>query len=579
MIVRALTLQGIFSFGDAPSTLDEFGPCSIIIGKNNSGKSNILKAIRWFGVHSNWFSGNPSQFKPQANEEFDFGIGDARAKLAAGITLAFYQDEAQALLGKTELSDCTPQWQAEAINLLKAGFTLRVDSSWEVTQVENNRFQFVDAHRLNDLFTPHSKIPMPAKLQGRLPHLQNELKRVIIERLSQQFVFLSGWRRLEEQRSNGQPISHSLRTWERPSASDKQHKRLFARIQQYFHELTLNAGLTLQMDHSGNINIEWNNRYLSIDQYGDGIKHLLILAFEFAIHHQKIMLLEEPETHLHPELQRNVGAFLRSQAENQTITTTHSQVLLDAGRAKPIFRVLHDRVKTMVHRCDTTDEVYDLLDELDVRASDLVQANVAIWVEGPTDRLLLSQCLHLLAPNLSEGLHFQIVYYGGAVRSHLTFDETLSIPLVNLLALSRNAVMVCDSDRKSTEATVNDTKRRLEEECVKVGGFYWITAGREIENYFTPRLLTTAYRELLNDERIELHLPQFGSISEAISAVAPNPGHGDGWKANYDANKARIMPEILKHMQVSDLDHLDLRSKLAALVEYIWSANGGKSAA
>jgi putative ATP-dependent endonuclease of the OLD family len=120
---------------------------------------------------------------------------------------------------------------------------------------------------------------------------------------------------------------------------------------------------------------------------------------------------------------------------------------------------------------------------LDVRASDLLQANGLIWVEGPSDRTYINKWIELSSTGkLKEGIHYQIVFYGGRLLSHLTAEPERD-DLVNIFSVNRNAIVVMDSDKKSHGDPINATKTRIKTEIERVGGIVWITDGREVENY------------------------------------------------------------------------------------------------
>ena len=331
-------------------------------------------------------------------------------------------------------------------------------------------------------------------------------------------------------------IIHHLHKWRDPPQPQK-HLRRLLRVQSVFRELMLDVDMELRPEHTGqNLSIASNGRYVAIESCGDGVQHLLMIAFYLAIATDSILLIEEPETHLHPELQRNLMRVLGRELKGQSIITTHSPVLLDSALPSAVFRIEHDRVRSTVAPCATTSDLYEVLDDLDVRPSDILQANIVIWVEGPTDRLFLKRCFDLRGDNLTEGLQYQCAYYGGRLRSHCTFDG--SPELCNLLRMSRNAAMICDSDATAEGDEIDGSKSRLRDECKAANGHYWVTDGREIENYFPDEVLTVAYRELLNDPAVHISLPKFEKLGDVLKRQFPNPA-GDGWKVDYEENKAQ----------------------------------------
>ena len=138
-----------------------------------------------------------------------------------------------------------------------------------------------------------------------------------------------------------------------------------------------------------------------------------------------------------------------------------------------------------------------------VRASDLLQANGLIWVEGPSDRILINHWIKLWSDGqLKEGTHYQCVFYGGALLAHHSGqqpadDEEIS-EFVELLRVNKNAFVVADSDRKSAEDELRPRVQKLADEEADSNFKLWITKGREIENYLSLSTL----KKFLGDDSI-----------------------------------------------------------------------------
>lgn len=101
---------------------------------------------------------------------------------------------------------------------------------------------------------------------------------------------------------------------------------------------------------------------------------------------------------------------------------------------------------------------------LGYRASDLLQCNAVIWVEGPSDRIYLNHWIRAVAPELVEGVDYSIMFYGGRLLSHLSADDSEVSDFISLRKLNRNVAVVIDSDRCSSRASINTTKQRVSAE-------------------------------------------------------------------------------------------------------------------
>jgi hypothetical protein len=164
-----------------------------------------------------------------------------------------------------------------------------------------------------------------------------------------------------------------------------------------------------------------------------------------------------------------------------------------------VFHIQHDGDCSIVKRVKNPTERFEVAVDLGYRASDILQANCIIWVEGPSDRLYLQHWLNSVAPNLLEGIHYSIMFYGGRLLSHLSANDEEVNDFIDLRRINRNLAIIIDSDRRRKGARMNDTKIRVRNEFDKGPGFAWVTAGREIENYVSPEMMIAALRRIYPD--------------------------------------------------------------------------------
>lgn len=190
------------------------------------------------------------------------------------------------------------------------------------------------------------------------------------------------------------------------------------------------------------------------------------------------------------------------------------------------------------------------------------QANSIIWVEGPSDRLYIRHWINSIAPNLIEGLHYSIMFYGGRLLSHLSANDPEVNSFISLRRLNRHIALVMDSDKHDAQYPLNDTKARIKEEFEKGDGFAWVTEGREIENYVDPAILEGAVKLVYKDA---VRLRSVGQYDQCLAFIRT-----DG-TCEQRPDKVKISHEVSNSS--ANLDVLNLRTMVAGLVEFVRRCN------
>jgi hypothetical protein len=191
------------------------------------------------------------------------------------------------------------------------------------------------------------------------------------------------------------------------------------------------------------------------------------------------------------------------------------------------------------------------------KASDLLQSNCVIWVEGPSDRLYLNKWLKLLASDLDEGIHYAVAFYGGKVLAHFSAADDPAEDLVQVLRINKHALVVMDRDGDDETTLLNRSKDRILGELGPDA--CWVTRGREIENYLPVALV----RRALKDQYPAVEQVQFDandSLDEVLVGMANGP-------SRYE--KVPFARRFCDAMTTDDLDELGLREQLNAVVRLI----------
>ena len=272
---------------------------------------------------------------------------------------------------------------------------------------------------------------------------------------------------------------------------------------------------------------------IPLSESGSGLKTILmVLVFTILIpnvEHKKIsqyiFLFEELENNLHPSLQRRLLKYIENLTEEGALffLTTHSNVTLDAYQNSDITNIIHlQKEESQVNLINITNKIQknSILNDLGINASDLLQSNGIIWVEGPSDRVYINNWIKIhKKANIIEGKDYQCVFYGGRLLSNLSLEDENE--LVNLMSVNRNAIIVLDSDKKGNNAPLNKTKKRIIEEAKKQGILVWVTKGREIENYIPELLIKKKY----NKKNSKCSFGQFQNVEEFIDKLKKGEGN------------------------------------------------------
>lgn len=384
-MLRSFTISGFRNFGDERRIVGPFDRVNIFIGTNNSGKSNILRFLR--EVIGPVLEGGRTQAIQLKGIDRP-ASGSPLSSVEVGVS--FERDEKHA------------DWQPNWFSVLKENGALDEDEAlirFDVSLSNVNQdsryvgtVPSLTGQKLRDLKTLEGHVTgtqhgdMAASFRSLMGRLFQQYQRRLAPHYIPSFRQIST--RLEEFQkeyaaaSNEKHLIDGLAELSAPRYDEQHKKSDFERLRKFVGKVIDDPDVKIEIpaDRS-TINVKSGENFLPIESLGSGIHEVVMLAAEIILKKMSVILLEEPEVHLHPALQRRLMNFITEETDSQFFITTHSSTIVDTSGAR-IFGVSRTPLGPSVRELLSSQDKFNACHELGYRASDLLQSNCVIWVEG-----------------------------------------------------------------------------------------------------------------------------------------------------------------------------------------------------
>lgn len=265
---------------------------------------------------------------------------------------------------------------------------------------------------------------------------------------------------------------------------------------------------------------------IPLDLSGAGLLQAIQILSYFHLYSPKLILLDEPDSHLHPNNQRLLCSLLSKMTEEQdvqAIMTTHSRHVLDAlySDARVIW-MQEGRAKLA-----GVDSQVDIL--MDIGALDIKER----LSKGDFDIVFVTEdkrkgLLHkLLDANGFDIARTLLLSYGGVSNTHV-----LQI-LMNAMRELTDKKVIAHRDR---DYLTNDEMQIWKQRVIELGCEPFVTAGTDVESYFCTEAYVNAswpghaaeVRDLLRRVREELNEDSIGDYVNGRVEIERKSGNAKG---------------------------------------------------
>ena len=425
------------------------GEFTALIGKNNSGKSNLSESmLRYFGYledrvpidncfkQSEVRNRNPDSpivfdaifsFDPQEQEELSQKLANDNDFL----------DSSEDILAYGLLSLVRHRLVLGTGDDLKEEFYFRMDGQWMPIRMRElnspnrvSKLKFSRRHLIDDPFELYYIEELdvmnsdhryqvgdtiPDDILKKLRKYAENTERIDAVRRPQESMTIEVQEELFSDAENLSNVLHTL---------SQNKKRSYDRITDLYIDIMEGVtDVTTPIRPTGSrpettIEVVEGERSYNLEEISSGSMEVLALLTKLVLAEgtDSMLIIEEPELHLHPAAERQILELIDEVSSDspQILVTTHSDVFVDSTDAAQIVRVLRNESTTT----RDVDEIDQELSDLGYSKSGFLQANGVVFVEGKSDeRVLRHLCLKKGFDPDEQGIKFVELDGEGNIKS------------------------------------------------------------------------------------------------------------------------------------------------------------------
>ncbi len=204
-------------------------------------------------------------------------------------------------------------------------------------------------------------------------------------------------------------------------------------LENYFKGIEINEELFLH-------NIYTDNKKRSVKRMGDGFKRLFVILFYIFHPQYKIILIDEPEMHLHPSIIKKFLNLLNDKnLGNQVFFTTHHPSFVQAKYLPNIWRVNRNEENStsLYGFCKKDIDLNRFVQEINDDNSGMLFADKVLLVEGVSDSIFMREMINRFYKKEKD---IQVVYTSGkgSIDIYTKLCDIFNIPYA--IMMDRDAI-------------------------------------------------------------------------------------------------------------------------------------------
>ena len=420
MRLRQIKVRNFTSLVDVE--LSDLPDLVVLIGKNSSGKSNLIDAVALLLLEF----GSEKERRLGASQEFEHlfpgNLIEPDEPLEIHATISVEGDEWERIvdrdsLGNEKLDDLGFSSFAEAVD----------NSLTEVIYVEKRLYADGDSMvwetwelRLGSWSVISNGVSVDLQYLSVSSILQS-----LQEFFGESFQILDttdipkSWSDRFSARPTIVSDDQVSELWQISQSSGNQRRPWTQAVQQYAR-IAPNSQRPAGVASS--IQMEEDELSVPVGMTGEGSQAILRLIDRLG-RSPDLVAIEEPEGHLHPALIKRVGQLLRDSVNDgkQLILSTHSPFLVDREALESFFVVRKEAGGTNVTVMADKAQLRDTLVEMGLRPSDVLFTDAILLVEGWSDEKFVIGMSNLLNVSLASR-HVKIICAHGKDRGKYKID-------------------------------------------------------------------------------------------------------------------------------------------------------------